>query len=164
MATAGPVGSLPPKCAPIDLRSPDGEVVDLTGVWAGSSRIAGRAETAQLLQMGDCVYASVRGENSIYSATGVETKAEIVTILVGHLRPDFAVAFEVLVVSQPVWNTIAEYSAMVMVVEWDDTTGQIRLREDREPGTMAQRCIGHGDPLGFCLVPVIWYRVAEAQT
>lgn len=162
LATSDSASGLPPTCAPIDLRTPDGGVVDLTGVWAGSSRIAGRAETAQLLQMGDCVYASVRGENSIYSATGVETKAEIVTILVGHLRPDFTVGFEVFVVSQPVWNTIAEYSPMVMIVEWDDTTGQIRLREDREPGSMAQRCIAQGDPLGFCLVPVIWYRVAES--
>jgi hypothetical protein len=159
MATAASVSGLPPTCANIDLRSPDGGVIDLTGVWAGSSRIAGSAETAELLQMGDCVYASVRGENSIFLSPGVETKAEIVTILVGHLRPDFAVEFEVLVVSQPPWNGIAEYSPMVMVVERDDTTGQIRLREDREPGAIAQRCLFR-PALGFCEVPVIWYRVA----
>lgn len=155
------MSGLPPACAPIDLRSPDGGVVDLTGVWAGSSRIAGIAETAQLLQMGDCVYASVRGENSIYSIAGIETRAEILTILVGHLRPDFAVEFEVLVVSQPVWNGIAEYSSMVMLVDWDDATGQILLREDREPGTMAQRCLVDRE---FCTVPVVWYRIAEAPS
>jgi hypothetical protein len=157
LATAASVSGLPPTCAPIDLRSPDGGVIDLTGVWAGSSRIAGSEETAQLLQMGDCVYASVNGENSIYSIAGIETRAEILTVLVGHLRPDFAVTFEVLVVSQPVWNGIAEYSPMVMVVEWDDATGQIRLREDREPGTVAQRCLVARE---FCTTPVIWYRVA----
>lgn len=159
LATAASVSGLPPTCAPIDLRSPDGGVVDLTGEWAGSGRIAGDAETAQLLQMGDCLYGSVSGEVTTASLPGVETTWEVLTNLTGHIRSDFAVDVELVVVSQPPVLPVREYSAVVFLIEWDEGTGQIHLREDREPGTISQRCRTGTE---FCAVPVIWYPVDEA--
>ena len=160
-ATAVSVSGLPPGCGPIELRGPDGGVIDLTGEWAGSGRIAGDLETARLLQVGNCLYGSVSGELTTSSLPGIETTEEVLTNLTGHIGSDFGIDVELVVLSQPPWTQIAEYSALVFVIEWDEGTGQIHLREDREPGTVAQRCLGQAE---WCTVPVIWYPVDQGRT
>ncbi|MEK6191451.1 MAG: hypothetical protein AABM41_03890 [Chloroflexota bacterium] len=150
-ATTAAVSGLPPGCETIDLRSPTGERIDLTGEWAGTGILAGESESAWLQQIGDCVYGSVVGT----FVRDAEVEASL-TNLSGHLGSDFRIGFETVIVSQPQIFALGTYSTMVMRIEWD-ADGRIRLREDREPGEAAGRCIQ-----GYCPNPVIWYRVDEA--
>jgi len=45
-----------PDCTPIDLRSPGGHPLDLTGTWETGSRAAGDLRILQVRQIGRCVY------------------------------------------------------------------------------------------------------------
>ena len=161
-ASAGPADSvgpsasgvagtgLPPGCSAIDLHSDTGERVDLAGTWLGSSELTGYAETAWLNQIGNCVYGVVL--SGFYNgATGTEGSLANLT---GHLGADFAVDFEVVFVEQQAGFRFGEFGAVRMLVEWD-SGGRIRLREDREPGEAAARCV-QSDLI--CPDPVIWYR------
>jgi hypothetical protein len=142
----------PSDCPPIDLRGPSGELIDLTGEWAGSGVLAQDNEVALLNQIGECVYGSVSGYDTDEGATAV-------TNLTGLLHPDFSVDVEVAIVQQTGTFKFGELSAIVMVVEWDDA-GRLRLREVRDPGQRAGRCI----QLQFdCPAPVIWYRTDETS-
>jgi hypothetical protein len=149
-ASAPVEAGLPPGCETIDLRSPTGERIDLTGEWAGTGILAGESESAWLQQIGDCVYGSVVGSY----VTG-ELSEGTITNLSGRVGVDFRIGFETVIVSQPQFFPLGTYSTMVMRIEWD-ADGRIRLREDREPGEAAGRCVQ-----GYCPSPVIWYRVDE---
>ncbi|MGH2484186.1 MAG: hypothetical protein ACRDE9_06995 [Candidatus Limnocylindria bacterium] len=143
---------LPPGCETIDLRSPTGERVDLTGEWTGSSTLFNEATEVTLMnELGGCVYGSV---------TGVDPDgSETISNLSGHLSSDFTIEFDIVIVyQQTTFLLFGEYSSMVMLIEWDDQ-GRIRLREDREPGELAGRCT---DSRFQCPLPVIWYRVDDA--
>lgn len=147
---------LPPGCETIDLRSPTGERIDLTGGWAGSGELANTVERAWLNQIGDCVYGSVLGGVFVRDAESLVEAS--LTNLSGRVGSDFRIDFEVVMVFQDARFEFNEYSAMAMVIEWD-ADGRIQLREDREPGDMAGRCAQ--TPQGYCPNPVIWYRVDD---
>ena len=152
-ASAPAQAGLPPGCENIDLRSPAGDRVDLTGAWAGSGILAGESEAATWLQqVGDCVYGSVVGSGMLGAPL-----AGTITNLSGRVGPDFEIDFEVVIVSQPQVVPFGTYSTMVVRIEWDDD-GRIRLREDRDPGETASRC---PQAALSCPAPVIWYRVDE---
>jgi hypothetical protein len=149
-SSAGPVGQLPAGCAPIDLRGPDGERVDLTGTWAGTGAAALviETETAHLTQIGDCVRGVVVGEDSVDGSRSIAN-------LVGQLRPDFFMDTEVVFVLQEGVFPYGEYSTMVVAIEWDDD-GELRLRELRDAGAAAGRCV---TATLQCPEPFVWYRV-----
>ncbi len=150
LAESAAQGEFPSECPPIDLRGPDGARVDLTGEWAGSGVLAQDNEIALLNQIGECVFGSVSG----YDSDG----AQAVTNLTGRLHPDFTMDVEIAIVLQTAIFRFGELSAMVMVVEWDEE-GRLRLREVREQGGHADRCvIANFD----CPAPVIWYRTDES--
>jgi len=150
-----PGRGLPPECETIDLRTPAGERIDLTGEWADSGgELAGMFERTWLNQIGDCVYGSVLGGAFVRDAELVEAS---LTNLSGRIGSDFRIEFEVVMVFQDTLFAFGEYSAMAMVIEWDDD-GRIRLREDRDPGETASRC---PQAALSCPAPVIWYRVDE---
>lgn len=156
-ATAPVQAGAPTGCEPIDLRGPDGAAVDLSGSWAGSGVLAiSGDEVAILNQVGRCVYGSV---------TGPDGNAEQgLTNLAGRINSDFTIDFEVVTIKRPPLggdgDAFGEHSTVVMVIEWDGE-GRLRLREDREPGETAQRCV---EPAGSCPDPVIWYPVEEGPT
>lgn len=146
-------GSLPGGCQSIDLRGPSGERVDLTGAWAGTGELAGGDETAWLNQLGDCLYGAV-----ISGDPGSLDRGESITNLSGRIGSDFRIAFEIVIVAQFDVFAFGEYSTMEMLIEWDDQ-GRLQLREDRQPGEIAGRCI----QVQFgCPAPLIWYRVDDA--
>jgi len=153
-ASARAQAGLPPGCAPIDLRSPTGERIDLTGEWAGSGVLAWERETVWLNQLGDCVYGSVVGGDPL-GERGLEGT---LTNVSGRIGSDFRVRFEIVIVHQPPVFALGVYSTMDMSIEWD-ADGRMRIREDRELGETAGRCI----QLRFdCPDPVIWYSVEDA--
>jgi hypothetical protein len=150
---------VPPGCEPVDLRGPDGEAVDLSGSWAGSGSLAFAGdEVAVFNQIGKCVFGSVTGLDGNVQAG--------LTNLNGRIKPDFTIDFEVVTVEAEAYGPgprpygFAEHSTVVLVIEWDGE-GRLRLREDREPGETAQRCI---QPTLPCPDPVIWYAVEEGPT
>ena len=159
-STAEPSGSLaadrglPPGCQVIDLRGPTGERIDLTGEWAGTGFLAGHDETTWLIQVGDCVYGSVAG-GEISRGPG-----RTVANLRGRVGADFVIGLEVVIVTQGDQALFGEYSAMEMLIEWDGE-GRLRLREDREPGETAGRCI---QSQFECPAPLIWYRVGDSPS
>ena len=150
---AAPVSGLPLGCHPIDLRDPTGERIDLTGEWTGSGILAGDQERAWLNQIGDCVYGSVMGGEFL----GEPGPGATITNLSGRIGADFRIEADIAIVLQEAQFAFGEYSTMEMVIEWD-ADGRIRLREDREPGERASRCV---IATFECPAPVIWYRVDE---
>jgi hypothetical protein len=68
------------------------------------------------------------------------------------------IGFEVLMVTQGDQTLFGTYSAMELAIEWDDE-GRLRLREDRQPGETAGRCI---QSQFECPAPLIWYRVDDS--
>jgi len=161
LPSVNPARGLPPGCETIDLRSPTGERIDLTGEWAGSGGgLANTFERTWLNQIGDCVYGSVLGGAFVREAEFAEFVEASLTNLSGRIGSDFRIEFEVVMVFQDTQFAFGEYSAMAMVIEWDDD-GRLRLREDREPGDRASRCVQAN--IG-CPSPVIWYRVDEAPS
>lgn len=134
-----------PDCPPIDLRSPDGERVDLTGEWTGTPFFTDD-EVIFLNQIGDCVFGSVAGVN-------LDGTRSIIN-LTGRLEPDFTMNVLVDVVLQEGQFGFGETSAMGMFVEWDEDA-RMRLREDREPGEQASRCV---IDVFDCPAPLIWYQ------
>jgi hypothetical protein len=154
LPSVNPAPGLPPGCETIDLRSPTGERVDLTGVWVGDGELANRVEQAWLNQIGDCVFGSVLGGAFVEDT---EPEASL-TNLNGRVGSNFRIEFEVIMVFQDARFAFGEFSAMPMLIEWD-AEGRMRLREDREPGDVAGRCIH--SPTFPCPDPVIWYRVDD---
>jgi len=155
-ASAPLQAGFPAGCAPVVLLSPSGERVDMTGEWAGTGILTiNEDEVALLSEVGGCVYGSVTGLDG--------NGEEAVTNLSGRVRADFTIQFEFVTVKQAGFAFgegygFAEYGAMVMIIEWDDD-GRMRLREDREPGERASRCVQAN--VG-CPSPVIWYRTDDA--
>jgi len=154
LPSVNPARGLPPGCETIDLRSPTGERIDLTGEWAGTGILAGESESVWLQQIGDCVYGSV-----VSSYVTGELSEGTITNLSGRVGLDFRIGLEIVIVSQPQLFPWGTYSTMMMRIEWD-ADGRIRLREAREPGEAAGRCIH--SPQFFCPDPVIWYRVDDS--
>jgi hypothetical protein len=142
-------------CQPMELRAPTGEVIDLTGTWAGSGVLVGDDETAWLNQIGDCVFGSVIGGDPVGELVGRES----ITNLTGRLSADFRIEFDVAILAQADVFQMGEHSTMVVLIEWDDD-GRLRLREDRARGATAGRCI---QARFDCPDPVIWYRLDNSS-
>jgi len=107
---------------------------------------------AWLNQIGDCVYGSVVG-GEISRGPG-----QTIVNLSGRVGADFAIGFDVVMVTQGDQLLFGEHSTMVMVIEWDDD-GRLSLREDRAPGETAGRCIQSAFE---CPDPLIWYRLDDS--
>jgi len=157
--SAAAFADLPAGCQPIDLRSPTGEAVDLTGEWAGTGHLVGQEDTAWLIQLGDCMEGSV-DSTELPSDPGSDVVRR--TNLSGRIGSDFRINLDVIILDQPPGGIgFATYSTMVMLIEWD-TDGRLRLREDRERGTEANRCRNVQCPGATTApIPVIWYRTSD---
>ena len=152
--SGGAVGLLPTGCEAIDLRSPTGERVDLSGVWEGNGSLVDSDETFWLAQVGDCVYGSAMNPGFLSQA---EDLFWTVANLQGHLTSDFRLpATAVILISHPPYMAVA--SELTFLIEWDEE-GRIHLREDREAGGVAARC--RPLPLGNCPAPLILERVDD---
>lgn len=146
---------LPPGCAPIDLRDPDGARVELTGEWEAENPLTAPEEQVLLQQVGDCVWGTVHG---VFRPDSEEERETFVVNLGGDVTSAFTVDLEVVMVHQDARFLFSPYSTMSMLVEWD-SDGRIRLREDRDPNERAGYCAAQ--PQFDCPPPVIWYRADD---
>jgi hypothetical protein len=81
----------PAECPPIDIRTPQGTRIDLTGTWVTGSRLAGDEVFYELFQSGECVWGRA------YSAFDGQEPAAVFDILIfGIVRPDFTAEVDLL--------------------------------------------------------------------
>ena len=149
-------GNLPPGCSPIDLRTPSGERIRLDGSWAEVGT-GGELMTWWISTQGNCVWGAGSIDDPPPAGT-FEARPDHVQSLRGLLGSDFVITGEI------VWlgglplggapGVPAVYSPLRMFVEFDEA-GEIRLREDREPGATGLRC---PEPSGFCPAPLVLQR------
>ena len=144
-------GGLPPGCTNLVLYDPDGDRIDLSGSWAGSGTLVGDTnEAAWLLQVGDCVFGTAVG-------TAGQFDDPTIGNLTGHIASDLTIGLALAIVRQPDQFAFAPYSTLEAVVEWD-ADGRIRIREVRDEGQRAERCVIETFD---CPAPITWYRVDE---
>lgn len=149
-------GGATEDCEPLELRAPSGERVDLSGTWrASSGRLVEYTETAWLLQDGECISGSVMNDDFLSGDAGGS-----LANVGGRIGSDFAIPMTVAILDYP--EGVAQMRAlsqMTMLIEWDDA-GRIRLREDREPGELAERC--PPEFLDACPAPLVLLPIGEA--
>lgn len=108
---------------------------------------------------GDCVWGA--GYIDEVGTDGqVVARPDQVQSLSGHTGVDFVITGEVIWLGPLPGNAPgnpARYSPLRMVIEFDET-GNVTLREDREPGVFGPRC---PDPSGFCPDPLVLRRTDE---
>jgi hypothetical protein len=149
-------GNLPPGCAPIDLRAPSGERIELDGTWTEVGT-TGQLMTWRIRTQGNCVW----GAGSIEDAPpegALDARPADVQSLAGVLQSDFVITGEIILLgADPPGVPLNQppYSPLRMFVEFDEA-GEILLREDREPGASGLRC---PEPSGYCPAPLLLRRV-----
>jgi hypothetical protein len=150
------VGNLPPGCAPIDLRAPSGERIELAGTWTEVDT-TGQVMTWWIRTLGNCVWGAGYIEDAPPEGT-FEARPDHVQSLAGVLESDFVITGEIVLLGALPTGAPGNpprYSPLRIFVEFNEA-GEILLREDREPGVSGLRC---PDPGGYCPAPLLLQRV-----
>jgi len=147
---AAEVGNLPPGCDPIDLRSPDGQAVDLNGTWIHGGEGGGTPATWWIRTVGDCIWGT--GIFDDYTEGGPGDQPDSVQGLQGRMGDDFVIDSTIVFLGP---DAVLLYPAEVRIIIDFDDDGQIILREDREPGVEGPRC---PDAANYCPPPLVLRR------
>jgi hypothetical protein len=143
-------GNLPPGCAPIELRAPDGRFISLSGVWVQEAEGNAEAMTWWIETFGDCFWAT--GTADDLAEEGAASFADAVQSVRGTIRNDFTIdGVAVLLAPHRAFVPSPRYAEVTLRIVVDDT-GEITLEEDREPGVVGPRCV---DPSIYCLEPLL---------
>lgn len=115
-ASPGPAASTPvaagAACAPIDLRSPSGARVDLTGTWRGGQNVV------YVRQVGGCVWWI-----SLSDFPGQELGAQVMVMFRGDLSSDFTLQGEWMSVVRPPGISDPRHGIVVFEVEFETGAG-----------------------------------------
>ena len=144
--------NLPPGCETYDLRSPAGVRVVLDGTWVEVGA-AGQLMTWYFRTQGDCVWGTGHIED-VPPEGSFDVRPDHVQSLSGRMGSDYVITGEILSLAPLPPSAPGEpspYSPLRMFIEFDDS-GEILLREDREPGVSGPRC---PDPGGYCPAPLV---------
>jgi hypothetical protein len=159
-------GELPPGCEPIDLRSPNGQQIDLTGAWTGPQPWVGffqsSTETTWIRQLGDCVWGSVMDaefrSDPNFQGT-FEQRGGNLGSLVGRITSDFAIEAQLISIRHGSPAAPSPAAAIRLLIEFGPD-GETILREERDPDELSPRCYQVlGEP--YCPAPVILHRVDD---
>ena len=149
-SAAAEVGNLPPGCQPIDLRSPAGDAVELTGIWIQDADEGRQPSKWWIRAFGDCVWGS--GIYDAYTEDEFFARADSVQVLLGRMGSDFVIDGAIALVGpHPDFGTSESFAEVRIIIDFDDD-GQIMLREDRVPGVQGPRC---PDAVGYCPLPLL---------
>jgi hypothetical protein len=158
---------LPASCAPIDLRSPEGQKVDLTGVWAARPPEVGfflsPNEMTWIHQEGTCVWAAMLDAefraDPDYAGT-LEARGGNLGTFQGQVSADLVVVGDLVAIriGNPFTPTAVAPIRLKIVFQ---PNGEFSLREEREREGFGPRCyrLPAGD--SFCPDRVILFRVRE---
>lgn len=137
-----------PDCTPIDLRSPGGHPLDLTGTWETGSRVAGDLRILQVRQIGRCVY--WWGENAFPERYG--QPAHQYNVFRGVLDTDFSLVGQWVEVPGTTYQghaiTELDYGTLSLRVRFSgsglDATPELELTSElvRFPDTQGTRAQG----------------------
>jgi hypothetical protein len=161
-------GELPPGCEPIDLRSPNGQQIDLGGAWSGPQPWVGffqsSTETTWIRQLGDCVWGSVMDaefrSNPNFQGT-FEQRGGNLGSLVGRITSDFAIEAQLISIRHGSPAAPSPAAAIRLLIEFGPDGATI-LREERDPDELSPRCYEvQGDP--YCPAAVILHRVEDLE-
>jgi hypothetical protein len=135
-------GNLPAGCEAIELRAPDGSVVELDGTWIEQSRTDASRLYWWIRTQGDCLY-------GVGTVADVPVEAEAtnhgqVIQYIGTIRPDFSIDGLMAHVGTPSFleGEVPPVSETRFLIEFTGD-GSIQLRENREAGvvTGGPRCL-----------------------
>jgi hypothetical protein len=119
-ASVGPEASTPVSaaagCAPIDLRSPSGVRVDLTGTWRGGQNVH------YVRQDGSCVWWI-----SLSDFPGQEVGAQVMAMFRGELSSDFTLRGEWMSVVRPPAISDPRRGIVVFEIEFETGAGSESL-------------------------------------
>jgi hypothetical protein len=143
-------GNLPPGCEPIELRAPDGSLVDLNGVWVQDAEENAEAMTWWIAAFGDCFWGT--GIIDELGEEGSASFADAVQSVRGTIRNDFTIDSDaVLLAPHQAFIPTPRFAGVTLRIDFDDA-GLITLREDRSAGVVGPRCV---DPSIYCLAPLL---------
>ena len=147
---AAEVGNLPPGCEPIDLRSPAGEAVDLTGIWIQDDEESRQPSTWWIRTEGDCIWGT--GIFDDYTEDPLFAHPMSVQGMQGRVGNGFVIdSTIVLLYPHPSFGVPQNVAEVQLLIEFDPA-GEITLREDRVPGVQGPRC---PEPLFLCPAPLL---------
>jgi hypothetical protein len=151
------VTGLPPDCEPIELRDTTGARIVLDGQWIEvSSPDTSQLSTWWIWTLGTCVWGAGQVDREVRTGDPFSTPDQIQS-LTGQISSDFTITGDL------VWlgplppgapGSPLRYAPLRMLIEVDES-GQILLREVREPGVRGPHC---PDPLSFCPDPLVLER------
>jgi len=144
---AAEAGNLPPGCEPINLRSPAGEAVDLTGVWIQDEEEGRQPARWWIRALGDCIWGT--GTYDVYTE---DVHADSVQVLQGRVGNDFVIEGTIVLLGPHLSFATPEYFSEVRLLIEFDQASEITLREDRIPGVEGPRC---PDPFLYCPAPLL---------
>ncbi len=145
------VRNLPPGCDPIDLRSPDGQAVDLNGIWIQGGEGGGTPATWWIRTVGDCIWGTGIFDDYAEGVFAFEYSPDAVQGLQGRMGDDFVIDSTIVFLG-PCPCGVQYLAEARIIIDFDDD-GQIILREDREPGAEGPRC-----PVFYCPDPLVLRR------
>ncbi len=144
------VGNLPPGCDPIDLRTPSGQTVDLTGIWIQDEKEGRQPSKWWIRTLGDCIWGT--GTYDDYTEDAFLTRADSVQVFQGRMGNDFVIDGTIVLLGSPPFFAVVQFFAEVRIIIDFDDDGQIMLREDRAPGVQGPSC---PDPVYYCPLPLL---------
>jgi hypothetical protein len=136
----------------LELRAPDGSLVELDGTWIEQSRTNIDQLTFWIYTDGDCLY----GVGSVLDVPEEGEDMHLGTVIhyTGTIRSDFTIDGQMVHVGpQPSFRSeVPKVSEVSFRIEFPDAGG-IQLREDRQAGvvTGGPRCVEQT----FCYPPLI---------
>jgi hypothetical protein len=151
------------ECPPIELRLPNGSLIDLSGIWIQDAGPGALQMKWWIRSLGDCFWAS--GIADPYTDDEFLSRVDSVQTMRGTVRDDFTVDGTVVLLGRHHPFLSPSYSSDVrLLIDIDEggeaTPGdpEITLREDREPGVQGPRC---PDPVAFCPAPLVLRRQTD---
>jgi hypothetical protein len=156
-------GSPPPAgveaCGPVDLRSPNGETVDLNGEWGVGEWFStpGTGERTFIQQVGDCVWIAISDDQF---RANPEPNASLLAVYEGQVHPDFSVTGNLVTLLR--WVDPFTYGAQSVKTDVRlriefDSDGHAILVEDRVQGVPGPRC---PNPEFWCPAPTVLEKLA----
>jgi hypothetical protein len=147
---AAEAGNLPPGCEPINLRSPAGEAVNLTGVWIQDEEEGPQPARWLIRALGDCIWGT--GTYDTYTEEEFLARSDSIQVLQGRVGNDFVIEGTIVLLGPHLTFATPEYFSEVRLLIEFDQASEITLREDRIPGVEGPRC---PDPVTYCPAPLL---------
>jgi hypothetical protein len=132
------------------LRAPNGEVLDLDGVWVVDTTEGGLGGKWWIRTFGDCVFAT--GIDDAYTEDPTMSRSASVQTMRGTIRNDQTIDSTVALLGpHPETAPDQPFAEVRWIIEVAED-GSVALREDREPGVLGPRC---PDPSNYCPPPLV---------